>query len=140
VGYRQEPLEYFREVRHAGKSKYTLRNLTVLGMDGLLSFSSMLLRIPFLVGAVLTVVALVVGIPALWRKIFAGPWVWGTEVLAALVLFLGALQMLFIGVLGEYVGRIDREVRSRPRYIIKRAHTVSPLPDSSESERGANDG
>jgi hypothetical protein len=103
-------------------------------MEGLVSLSSGLLRIPLLAGAVLAVVALVVGIPALWRKMFAGPCAWGTEGLVALVLFLCALQMLFIGVLGEYVGRINREVRGRPRYIVKKTYTVSPLPDSPESE------
>jgi glycosyltransferase involved in cell wall biosynthesis len=114
VGFRQEPLEYDRDTRHAGHAKYGLRDLVGLGLNGLVTFSSFPWKIVAAVGALISLGSFAVSVPTVWLKVFEDQAVPAFEAIAALVLFMGGLQMLFFGLLGEYVNRIHKEVQNRP--------------------------
>lgn len=117
LGFRQQGLRYRANRRLAGKSKYSLRKMLSLALEGVTSFSSMPLR----VSAVLGLVAAVCGLPyALWAiyaRCFTEITVPGWTSLLVAVLFLGGVQLMSIGVIGEYVGRIYTEVKGRPLYL-----------------------
>lgn len=119
VGYRQCPLRYGRQSRHSGHSKYRLARLVRLALDGISSFSERPLRLSshlgFLVtaGSLLLMLYVIIGKLINPQRIIAG---WAS-VMAA-VLFLGGVQLLSIGILGEYVGRIFRQAKNRPLYIV----------------------
>lgn len=122
TGFRQAPLEYERAARSAGETKYTFVKLLRLATDGLFSFSYSPLRLATSLGLVVSILALVYVVKVLiWH--FCG-WVdvqtprgWTTTIIA--ILFLGGVQLVTIGILGEYIGRIYEEVKQRPLYVFK---------------------
>lgn len=120
VGFRQIGLAYDRSARLAGKSKYSFRQLVNLAMDGLVGFSGFPLRfVTYLgFGAAAASVGLIAWV--LWQSIVnkVGPHGWAST--TAVVLFTSAVQLLSLGILGEYVSRIFREVKGRPTYLIDR--------------------
>jgi polyisoprenyl-phosphate glycosyltransferase len=119
VGFPQCAVEYERDPRYAGETKYTLRRMVRLGLDGVTSFSERPLRLATQLGLVVMVLAF--GFAA---------WTIGASIvdpdgtsrgwpsLMAVVLFLGGVQLLCIGVLGEYLGRVYRETKGRPLYVV----------------------
>ena len=119
AGFRQEAVPFRRAPRHAGETKYSPSGLLRLAMDGMLSFSRLPLRIATWAGA-LAVGASVVGLAyALAARLFTGAWVSGWAAVLLAVLFIGGAQMMLLGLLGEYVGRIYGEVKRRPLYFVK---------------------
>ncbi len=134
AGFRQIGIDYERPARAAGSSKYSLRRLVRLAGDGLFSFSLMPLRVATWAGAGVLLIGLVSTASLLVGKAFGrrlshsppepiSPWLIGWTVLLA---FLG-LQLLLMGILGEYVGRIYNEVKRRPRYVIRRSLGFGPV-------------
>ena len=120
VGFRQTGVEYVREERHAGKSKYPFGKLLQLGLNGVVSFSNAPLVLSLRVGLVVSALSIAVGIAAIGIK-FAGLFpIPGTASIVVLVAFLGGLQLLILGVLGIYLGRIYDEVKARPLYLVDR--------------------
>jgi dolichol-phosphate mannosyltransferase len=119
VGLRQEPVYYRRAARFAGESKYPLKSLLRLATDGVLSFSHLPLRLAVYIGLIGSGLALVGILYALALRLFTNVWVTGWTLLFIAVLFLGGVQLLFLGVIGEYVGRIYGEVKHRPLYLVK---------------------
>lgn len=119
TGFRQEAVPFLRAPRHAGKTKYPLWKMLRLAMDGVLSFSRLPLRVATWLG-LLAAGAGVVGIGyALIARLVAGVWVSGWTAVFLAVLFIGGVQMMLLGLLGEYVGRIYGEVKRRPLYFVK---------------------
>lgn len=118
VGFRQEPVYYNRAERFAGTTKYPLRKMIRLAIDGITSFSIMPLRAAVLLGLVSAIVAFIYGIKVLHTGLFGGgvPG-WASTTLS--VLFLGGVQLVTIGILGEYLGRVFDEVKNRPLYFIR---------------------
>jgi len=118
VGFRRTGLLYDRAERTAGTSKYPLRKMLRLAIDGITSFSTTPLRLSFTMGVVSTVVAFLIGIWGLVEKILypatTSP---GWTSLIVAIVFLGGIQLITIGILGEYIGRIYDEVKQRPLYI-----------------------
>jgi dolichol-phosphate mannosyltransferase len=113
VGFRQTGLEYERAARGAGRSKYTFRKLLRLAGDGMFTFSDVPLRLATWLGFFTTLGSLGVGaIVALWQSSAA-------PLLPASLMFLGGVQLLCLGILGEYVGRIHAEVKGRPAFVIE---------------------
>ncbi len=139
LGFRQQGLRYRPNPRHAGTSKYSLRKMLGLALDGVTSFSSMPLR----VSAVLGLAAAVCGLPyALWAiyaRCFTGVTVPGWTSLLIAVLFLGGVQLMSIGVIGEYVGRIYTEVKGRPLYIADELIGFDPDPSGRGDTRRSSD-
>lgn len=120
VGFRQVGVPYERQTRHAGTPKYTLRKLIYLALDGLVSFSHMPLRIITLLGFTVSVLSFLVALFYLIKKLTIGVGVAGFTTLVVSIFFLAGIQLMTIGVIGEYIGRISDEVKHRPLYVARR--------------------
>ena len=119
TGYRQEAVPYKRAARAAGTTKYPLARMARLAVDGILSFSIMPLRLATWVGfsaAALSVIGIVY---AIVLRLLTDIWVPGWTLLFIALLFIGGVQLLCIGVIGEYLGRVYGEVKRRPLYLVK---------------------
>lgn len=118
VGFRQAGVTQARDERFAGEPKYTYWKLVRLALDGFIGFSYRPLQLASLFGAIVSVVALFLAVVLVMLKILHGiPLVGWTSLIVA-VLFLGGVQLVCLGILGEYVGRIYDEVRERPPYVV----------------------
>jgi dolichol-phosphate mannosyltransferase len=126
IGFRQTGLEYERDARFAGEAKYTLRGLLRLARDGVFAFSEAPLHVAMNVGLAITVLSSVLAIWTLVKRILLYEVVPGFATLALLVLFFGGVQLITIGILGEYVARIYTEVKGRPRYVIRELDGLEP--------------
>lgn len=118
VGFKRTGILYDRKERTAGKSKYPLRKMLRLAMDGITSFSTTPLKISFLIGMLATAVAFGLFVWSVLEK-FLNPvtTVPGWASLITAIVFFGGVQLMSIGILGEYIGRIYEEVKQRPLYI-----------------------
>ncbi len=118
VGFKRTGILYERKERVAGKSKYPLRKMLRLAMDGITSFSTTPLKISFLTGTIATTVAFGLFVWSVLEK-FLNPvtTVPGWASLMTAIVFFGGIQLMSIGILGEYIGRIYEEVKQRPLYI-----------------------
>ncbi|HXC49239.1 MAG TPA: glycosyltransferase family 2 protein [Candidatus Limnocylindrales bacterium] len=136
AGFRQIGYEYNREARFAGESKYNLAKLMKLAFDGLVSYSYVPLRLVSNVGLLVSAIALGYMGYLLLARLFGGTPIAGWTSTVVIVLFLGGVQLLSLGVIGEYVGRIFEEVKHRPHYVVRErigfAGDLSPVrPDLS---------
>jgi len=118
IGFRQLALPYDRKKRAAGVSKYPLRKMLRFASDGILSFSSKPLKVATVMGTTSALLALVGIFYALLLRIFTETWVEGWTALMITVLFMGGVQLMSMGMIGEYVGRIYEESKRRPLYIV----------------------
>ena len=118
VGYRSSSVYYDRTARLAGEGHYPLHKMLALALNGITSLSVKPLKLITGLGLGVSLVSLVMILWSLVRH-FAGTTVTGWSSLMCIVLFLGGVQLLCIGVLGEYIGKIYAEVKGRPRYIIQ---------------------
>ena len=117
VGYKSTTVEYERAERFAGESKYPLKKMLALSVDGITSLSIKPIKFITTLGFVIALVSLVALIYTL-VKYMMGQTVIGWSSIVISVWFLGGLQLLSIGVIGEYIGKIYKETKHRPRYII----------------------
>ena len=117
IGFKTDVVTYERHERLAGESKYPLKKMLGLAFDGITSLSVKPIRMVFFAGLFITILSFI-GI--IWAVIaaLAGHSVAGWASLACLVCFVGGMQCLFLGIIGEYIGKIYLEVKQRPRYII----------------------
>jgi len=120
VGFKQIGVPYERQARYAGTPKYTFRKLVYLALDGLVSFSHMPLRIITLLGFTVSVLSFLVALFYLIKKFTIGVGVAGFTTLVVSIFFLAGIQLMTIGVIGEYIGRISDEVKHRPLYVARR--------------------
>ena len=118
VGFRQYALSYNRSARFAGSTKYPLRKMVSLALDGIVSFSTVPLRMVSLVGFFAAFLACAGICYSIGVRLFTHEWVRGWFTLFIAILFMGGVQMISLGVLGEYIGRIYTEMKQRPLYII----------------------
>jgi len=120
IGFNSDVVEYERSERFAGESKYPLRKMLSFAWDGITSFSVTPLRLISLIGATIFVISLFISIWALGVKIFGSSAVpgWASTVLP--IYFIGGIQLLSLGVIGEYVGKIYSETKKRPKFIIEK--------------------
>jgi dolichol-phosphate mannosyltransferase len=119
AGFRQEAVPYRRAARFAGSTKYPLKKMLRFATDGILSFSTAPLRLAVYVGFSAALLAMLGVVYALALRLATRNWVTGWTLLFIAVLFIGGVQLMFLGVLGEYVGRIYGEVKRRPLYLVK---------------------
>jgi glycosyltransferase involved in cell wall biosynthesis len=119
VGFRQKNIYFKRPARHTGTSKWGSWKLWNYALDGIFSFSTAPLRVWSYIGLVVTAAAFVVGLTAVIRVLFFGIDVPGYASIFFAVTFLGGLQLMGIGILGEYVGRSYLETKRRPHYLIR---------------------
>lgn len=120
VGFKQIGVSYKREKRFAGKTKYSLTKMVKLAIDGVISFSSFPLKIATYLGFFTAGASFLYIIYALALRFLTDKSVPGWTSLMVAILFLGGIQLICLGILGEYIGRINEETKNRPLYIIKR--------------------
>jgi len=118
VGFRQEAVLYERHERFAGTTKYPLRKMIRFSLDAITSFSQVPLRLATSFGFILAGISLIGILVAAILRIFTGA-ISGQASTLILVLLLGGIQLIFLGIIGEYLGRIYDEVRARPLYIVR---------------------
>ena len=118
VGFPSSVVYYERPERLAGETKYPFRKMLEFAIDGLTSFSVVPLRICSMVGLLVSLLALLMLFWSIVVKIFGGAIPGWTSTVAPLYL-LGGVQLLFLGIVGEYMGKIYTEVKKRPRYIVQ---------------------
>ncbi|MFA5329157.1 MAG: glycosyltransferase family 2 protein [Prolixibacteraceae bacterium] len=119
IGFSQGYVEYVREARVGGEPKMTLGKLMVLATDAIFSFSKFPIRICLILGTLGTVIFMCAGIYVLIAKIFGFAVIgWSSTVLS--IYFLGSIQLVFLGVVSEYVYRIYKESQNRPIYLVKK--------------------
>ena len=118
VEFPQCAVEYERDPRVRGETKYTLRRMVRLGLDGVTSFSERPLRLATQLGLIVMVLAFGLRRGPSASIVDPGGTSRGWPSLMAVVLFLGGVQLLCIGVLGEYLGRVYRETKGRPLYVV----------------------
>ncbi|HEK1689517.1 hypothetical protein D3C81_747540 [compost metagenome] len=120
VGFRTEIVEYDRPERTAGDSKFSFWRLWNLALDGITSFSTVPLRLWSYVGGGVSLSAFAFAVYMVIDKLLFGTDVPGYPSLMTAVLFLGGVQLIGIGILGEYIGRIYQETKQRPRYVVRK--------------------
>ena len=120
VGFRQTGLPVERGERHSGKTKYSLFGLMMLAADGIFAFSIVPIRAAGLLGAAVMAISLLYVFYALYAKLFLHKSPQGFTALIVAVTFLSGVLLFFLGVIGEYVGRIYEETKARPLYVVGR--------------------
>ncbi|MDB5491670.1 MAG: b-glycosyltransferase-like protein [Micavibrio sp.] len=118
VGYKQVPLYYHREPRLAGNTKWNYLKLIDLALEGITGFSMTPLRFATLLGVVIAFFSFLFGAVILFKTLLFGRDIPGYASLAVMVAFFSGVQLLSIGLLGEYIGRIFNETKNRPLYLI----------------------
>lgn len=118
AGFRQIALPYERQARFAGQSKYPLTKMVRFALDGVTSFSTTPLRWATWFGMAAAAVSLLGVVYAITARVLTRAWVPGWAALFVAILFVGGVQLLSLGIIGEYVGRIYGEAKSRPLYVV----------------------
>ncbi|MGB6117708.1 MAG: glycosyltransferase family 2 protein [Mesorhizobium sp.] len=120
VGFRTATVEYTRDARVAGETKFSGWKLWNFALEGITSFSTVPLEIWTYVGAIISAMSFLYGLIIAGRTVFFGADVPGYTSLLVSVLFLGGIQLLGIGIIGQYLGRVYSEIKQRPIYIVRR--------------------
>jgi len=122
IGYQKKEITYARDPRAAGTTKWNYRKLINFAIDGITSFTTAPLRISSILGFVVSIIAFIFIVIIIFKTLLFGEPVAGYPSLMAVILFLGGLQLLSLGIIGEYIGRIFNETKKRPLYFIEEAH------------------
>lgn len=122
VGYNSECIEYENVERIAGTSKWSFKSLFAYSIDAIVAFSTMPLTLMAIIGGVIFIIAVVMSIFVVIKTLFFGDPVAGFPTLICVISLIGGIQMLFIGVLGEYIARMYIEVKDRPIYLVQETH------------------
>jgi glycosyltransferase involved in cell wall biosynthesis len=131
VGYSQTEISYERDARYAGDTKWNYFGLLDLAFEGLTSFSVLPLRLASMLGVLSAFAALIFGVVIIVKKIMFGDPVAGYPSLVVLITFIGGIQLLALGIIGEYLGRVFNETKNRPLYLVK---DIKPSNYLSEKE------
>lgn len=118
IGFNQTSIEYDRDERNAGKSGYTYTKMIRLAINGITSFSNFPLKFATVTGFTVSAIAFLMILYALYSRFISMQYVPGWASLMLAVLFLGGIQLIGIGIIGEYISRISANVRNRPLYVI----------------------
>src|SRR5689334_7609489 len=124
VGLKQVGLPFERHARHAGTSKYTVGRLMLLALDGFISFSYVPLRLISALGFCVSLLSLILAVFFFVKKLVYGLSPPGYASLIVSIFFLAGIQLITLGVIGEYVGRIFEEAKQRPLYVLRRPPEV----------------
>ena len=135
VGFQQTAIQYSRDPRYAGEVKYTFSKSLALAINSLVSFSRVPLRLSTYLGLVAAAIALFMAVLVVYWRFFAphSP-LTGYATITVMVFFLGAVQLISIGILGEYIGRIYEEIKGRPLYTLSE---VAGFQDHRERARNS---
>ena len=119
LGFPQKSVDYIKEARFKGKTKWTLARKIKLTLDSILAFSDLPIRYMSVVGFITAFIGFLYALFILWKNIFLGNPVQGWSSLMVALLVVGGIQMMMLGILGEYLWRTFDESRRRPRYVIE---------------------
>ncbi len=122
IGYKKKEIMYDRDPRAAGETKWNYAKLTNLAIEGITSFTTAPLRISSILGAFVSFAAFVYIVYLVIRTVLYGSDLAGYPSMMAVILFLGGVQLLSLGIIGEYIGRIFNETKNRPLYLIEEYH------------------
>ncbi len=129
VGFKQSGIEVERDERQGGRSRIPLRRRVAGALDGILAFSKAPLRIASWVGIVVAFLAAISEFFFIYFRLFTDVPVEGLTTVITLLLFLGGVQLLTLGIIGEYLGRVYDEVKGRPRYVVDEWLNLPRLDD-----------
>jgi len=119
VGFKQAGVPYKRDARSAGETKYPFRKMFKFALDGITSFSYLPLQLATYTGFSITILSLIGIVLTIILRLIPGVYAFeGQATTLVTVLFLGGVQLIFLGIIGEYLGRIYDEVKNRPLYIV----------------------
>lgn len=119
IGFKKKEIEFVQGDRVAGESSWNYRGLFSLAIDGITSFTNAPLRISTITGMIISMCAFIYMVYVFMKAIFWGEPVQGYPTIVILILFLGGIQLLSLGIIGEYIGRIYNETKNRPNYIVR---------------------
>lgn len=119
IGFRQEPIFYERDVRTQGETSYSLKRLMSFAADGITGFSIRPLRLSIVVGIFTAFLSFVYTAYIVSKSFIVGAPVAGWPSIMAVMLFLGGMQMIFLGLMGEYIGRLFMQSKGRPSFVIE---------------------
>ena len=134
VGFRNEAFQYDRDPRYAGETKYTLTRMVRFAMDGIFSFSRKPLRVASYLGIIVALVGFIGMTYMVYLKLFTNEVVEGITVILISIAIIGGAQLLMLGILGEYIGRIFEQTKNRPLYIVNQVYRGN-VQNSSEQKR-----
>jgi len=126
IGFNQSYVEYDRAERMKGETGYTYRKMLRFAIDGITAFSDLPLKIVTYFGFLVSIFAFIMTIYALYSRLVTGDYQPGWASLMISVLFIGGVQMIAIGIIGEYLSRINGNARNRPLYIVKESNFEEP--------------
>lgn len=119
IGFRQTGITFVREERYAGETKYPLKKMIRFALDGIVSFSFVPLQLATVFGFIASALSFLGILWAVYMRVFTNETIAGWTSLMVIVLFLGGVQMITLGIIGEYIGRIYDEVKRRPLYLVQ---------------------
>ncbi len=122
LGFKQTSIEFERQERYAGKTKYSFKKMINLAFDGITSFSNFPLQIATIMGVLFSFIAFLIILYALYSKFILHRVVTGWTSLMLSSMFLGGIQLLCIGIIGEYISRINNDVKKRPSFIVEESN------------------
>jgi glycosyltransferase involved in cell wall biosynthesis len=131
VGFRQIGIEYERAERFAGETKYPLRKMIKLATSAITSFSYVPLQLATYLGFIMATLSLLGILLTIALRLSGNNFFLGQATTLVSVLFLGGVQLIFLGIIGEYLGRIYDEVKGRPLYIVSRAYGFIPVESNA---------
>jgi glycosyltransferase involved in cell wall biosynthesis len=132
VGFNQGSVSYVRPGRFAGETKYPFRRMLRLAKDAIISFSEVPLRLALQLGFLVSVGSFGVGVFAIVAKLSGSYTVSGWTSMTVVVAFVGGIQLMVLGVIGEYIARINYEVKRRPLYLVRSALGFGPARDRAD--------
>ena len=119
IGFNQTYVEYERQQRNAGETGYTYRKMLRFALDGITAFSDFPLKIVTYFGFIVSAFAFLVMLYALYSRFILQDYQPGWTSLMICILFIGGIQMIAIGIIGEYLSRMNNNIRNRPLYIVR---------------------
>ncbi len=125
AGFRQTYIEYDRDQRNAGETGYTYKKMIRFALDGITGFSNLPLKFATIAGFIVSGVTFLVSLYALYARFVSKDFVPGWTSLILAVLFIGGVQLICIGIIGEYISRLSANVRKRPLYIVDESNVAS---------------
>jgi polyisoprenyl-phosphate glycosyltransferase len=121
IGFRRTSITYVRDSRYAGATKYPLGRMIRFALNGVFSFSFLPLQLATYLGFAVSLISFAYLLYAVWLKLFTSQVVMGWASVIVAVLFMGGVQLISLGIIGEYIGRIYEEVKQRPLYLVDSA-------------------
>jgi glycosyltransferase involved in cell wall biosynthesis len=125
IGFRQTYVEYDRDARFAGKTGYTYKKMVRFALDGITSFSNLPLKFATVAGFFVSGITFLMILYALYSRFISKSYVPGWTSLMLAVLFIGGVQLISIGIIGEYISRLSANIRNRPLYIVNETNLKS---------------